>query len=86
VVVEAVRSRTPESTRRAGELRAQIDRFPFHAAVKRLLVHRGVPMNEAVRTPLRSLTPHECDTFDALVPSLLATETTALPVRPAELA
>ncbi|HEY6378197.1 MAG TPA: dihydrodipicolinate synthase family protein [Candidatus Dormibacteraeota bacterium] len=71
VVVEAVRHPSEQAARRAGELRAQIDRFPFHAAVKRLLIHRGVAIDEAVRAPLRALTAAERQEFDRLVPALL---------------
>lgn len=71
VVVEAVRHPSEQTARRAGELRAQIDRFPFHAAVKRLLIHRGVAIDEAVRSPLRELTAAERQEFDRLVPAML---------------
>jgi dihydrodipicolinate synthase/N-acetylneuraminate lyase len=72
VVVAAVRDRTQESAQLAGELRMQVDRFPFHAAIKRILVRRGVAVHEAVRAPLRLLTPQECDDLDELLPALLA--------------
>ncbi len=71
VVVEAVRHPGEASSRRAGELRAAIDRFPFHAALKRVLGRRGVPVGEAVRAPLRGLTVEERQELDDLVPSLL---------------
>jgi dihydrodipicolinate synthase/N-acetylneuraminate lyase len=51
-----VRERTPG---RAGELRAGLDRFPFHAAAKHAVARRGVPMREDVRGPLRTLTDEE---------------------------
>lgn len=56
VVVEAVRSR--DSTA-AGELRAIIDRYPRHAALKAVVRSRGVPLREDVRGPLRGLTDSE---------------------------
>jgi dihydrodipicolinate synthase/N-acetylneuraminate lyase len=56
VVVEAVR--TGDSAA-AGELRAQVDRFPRHSALKALLALRGVPIREDVRAPLRGLTDAE---------------------------
>ena len=56
VVVEAVR--TGDSTV-AGELRAAVDRFPRHAAMKALLALRGVPIRGDVRAPLRGLTESE---------------------------
>jgi len=52
VVVEAVR--TGDSTA-AGELRAAIERFPRHAALKAIVRARGVPIEETVRAPLRGL-------------------------------
>jgi dihydrodipicolinate synthase/N-acetylneuraminate lyase len=52
VVVEAVRS--GDSTA-AGELRAAIERFPRHAALKAIVRARGVPIEETVRAPLRGL-------------------------------
>ena len=58
VVVEAVRS--GDSTA-AGELRAVVDRFPRHAALKAVVAARGVPMREDVRAPLRGLTAAERD-------------------------
>jgi len=56
VVAEAVR--TGDATR-AGELRAAIERFPRHAALKAVLARRGVPLREDVRAPLRALTSAE---------------------------
>jgi dihydrodipicolinate synthase/N-acetylneuraminate lyase len=56
VVVEAVRS--GDSTA-AGELRAVVDRFPRHAALKAVVASKGVPMREDVRAPLRQLTDAE---------------------------
>src|SRR6476469_1232899 len=55
-VVEAVRS--GDSTA-AGELRARVERFPRHAALKEAARARGVPMTAEVRPPLRALTDAE---------------------------
>jgi 4-hydroxy-tetrahydrodipicolinate synthase len=52
VVVEAVR--TGDSTA-AGALRAKVERFPRHAALKEVVRARGVPMRPDVRRPLRAL-------------------------------
>jgi dihydrodipicolinate synthase/N-acetylneuraminate lyase len=52
VVVDAVRS--GDSTN-AGALRARIERFPRHAALKEVVRARGVPMEPDVRLPLRAL-------------------------------
>jgi dihydrodipicolinate synthase/N-acetylneuraminate lyase len=57
-VVEAVRS--GDSTA-AGELRAKVERFPRHAALKAVVGARGVRLRPDVRPPLRGLTPAERD-------------------------
>ena len=64
VVVEAVRTGDPS---RAGDLRATIERFPRHAALKAVLAHRGIPLREDVRAPLRPLTAEERDELLQLV-------------------
>jgi dihydrodipicolinate synthase/N-acetylneuraminate lyase len=56
VVVAAVRS---GDSRAAGELRAIVDRYPRHAALKAVLRARGVPISEDVRGPLRGVTDAE---------------------------
>jgi dihydrodipicolinate synthase/N-acetylneuraminate lyase len=68
VVAEAVR--TGDSVR-AGELRAAIERFPRHAALKFALAHRGVPLREDVRAPLRGLTDGERNELTKLLDSRL---------------
>ena len=42
-----------------GPVRAALERFPFQAALKRVLGRRGVPVREDVRAPLRTLTEDE---------------------------
>ena len=54
-----------------GALRAEIDRFPRHAALKHVLVRRGVPIREDVRAPLRGLTDDECVELDRLLDTVL---------------
>jgi dihydrodipicolinate synthase/N-acetylneuraminate lyase len=49
---------------RVGELRAGLERFPFHAAAKVALAARGVPIREDVRAPLRKLTSEEHTELD----------------------
>ena len=63
-VVEAVRTGTEEATTRVNDLRSALERFPFHAALKRVLVHRGVPIREDVRAPLRPLHDDEREALD----------------------
>ena len=56
VVATAVRS---GDSRAAGELRALVDRYPRHAALKAVVRSKGVPIREDVRRPLRGLTEAE---------------------------
>ena len=58
VVVEAVRSGDSSA---AGALRAKIERFPRHAALKEVVRARGVAITPEVRLPLRALTDAERD-------------------------
>jgi dihydrodipicolinate synthase/N-acetylneuraminate lyase len=66
VVAAAVRGGADSEVER---LRAGLDRFPFHAAVKRVLARRGVPVREDVRAPLRGLTDDERRELDAWLAS-----------------
>jgi dihydrodipicolinate synthase/N-acetylneuraminate lyase len=61
LVVAAVRGQAAD----VGGLRELIERFPRHAALKHVLVRRGVPINEDVRGPLRALTGAERNGLDA---------------------
>jgi dihydrodipicolinate synthase/N-acetylneuraminate lyase len=61
VVAAAVRGEDVDP----GALRAQVDRYPRHAALKHVLVRRGVAIREDVRPPLRGLTPTERAELDA---------------------
>jgi len=56
-----------------GSLRAEVDRFPRHAALKHILVRRGVAIGEDVRPPLRGLTVEERAELDALIDRVLQT-------------
>jgi dihydrodipicolinate synthase/N-acetylneuraminate lyase len=69
LVLDAVRSKSIEASRRVGELRAAIEAFPRHAALKHVLRARGVAINEDVRRPLRGLTPDERVRLDELLPA-----------------
>jgi dihydrodipicolinate synthase/N-acetylneuraminate lyase len=61
-VAEAVRTRTS-----LADLRAAVERFPRHAALKAIVAARGVPIREDVRAPLRGPTAAE---REALAPLL----------------
>jgi dihydrodipicolinate synthase/N-acetylneuraminate lyase len=58
-VVPLVREPTAEAGERAAALRAELQRFPFHAASKAALGFRGVPVGPEVTAPLRGLTDAE---------------------------
>jgi dihydrodipicolinate synthase/N-acetylneuraminate lyase len=60
-VAAVVREPTEAGAIALGELRAAVERFPRHAALKFLLGLRGVPLGEDVRPPLRQLTDGERD-------------------------
>jgi dihydrodipicolinate synthase/N-acetylneuraminate lyase len=55
LVARAVQERDGD----VGRVRAGLERFPFHAALKRVVKRRGVPIHEDVRAPLRTLTENE---------------------------
>jgi len=69
-VAAVVREPTPEGAARLGELRAFVERFPRQSALKRLLGHQGVPVQEDVRAPLRGLRPDERKELDAWAEAL----------------
>jgi dihydrodipicolinate synthase/N-acetylneuraminate lyase len=73
LVLEAVRSGSPDATQRVGELRAAVEGFPRHAALKHVLRSRGVAINSDVRRPLRALTDDERRRLDELLPAWLET-------------
>jgi dihydrodipicolinate synthase/N-acetylneuraminate lyase len=58
-VAEVVRAPTADGALRLGELRAVVERFPRHAALKFLLGLRRLPVREEVRPPLRGLVESE---------------------------
>ena len=64
LVADLVRRRDPDIVARVAELRRELERFPFQAAVKRVLRHHGVPVREDVRAPLRGLTDGEREALD----------------------
>jgi len=58
-VVAVVREPSEAGAIELGELRAAVERFPRHAALKFILGLRGVPVREDVRRPLRQLSEGE---------------------------
>jgi dihydrodipicolinate synthase/N-acetylneuraminate lyase len=72
--VSALASALPELVvavdARLADVRAAVERFPRHAALKRIAASRGVPMREDVRAPLRGLTAEEREELDLWLESL----------------
>jgi dihydrodipicolinate synthase/N-acetylneuraminate lyase len=64
LVADVVARPTPAGEQRLGRLRAGIERVPRHAALKRVLAWRGVPIAPDVRAPLRDLDEHERNEFE----------------------
>jgi dihydrodipicolinate synthase/N-acetylneuraminate lyase len=70
-VAAVVREPSAEGAAALAELRSRITASPQHAAMKRVLRARGVPVSGAVRAPLRSLTTAEEERLlDAVAPEL----------------
>jgi dihydrodipicolinate synthase/N-acetylneuraminate lyase len=67
VVAALVHERSREAHDRVTELRRGLNGVPFHAALKEVLVQRGVLLHAAVRPPLRGLTDHERSTVRSLM-------------------
>jgi dihydrodipicolinate synthase/N-acetylneuraminate lyase len=76
-VAQVVRHPSAEGALRLSELRSFVERFPRHAALKRILVLQGVPVREDVRAPLRPLTSDERDELDVWADAMLAYSSTA---------
>src|ERR1700722_14855567 len=53
VTINAVISRTAEASALAARIRTSLEFAPFHAAMKTILQHRGVAIDDAVRAPLQ---------------------------------
>jgi dihydrodipicolinate synthase/N-acetylneuraminate lyase len=70
-VAACVREPTPERAAGLAALRADVERFPRHAALKYVLRCRGVAIGGDVRSPLRGLTSDERAEIDELLPSWL---------------
>jgi len=66
VVASLVHEHSPEAHLHVTGLRARLEGIPFHAALKQVLVDRGVLGHGDVRPPLRGLTLEERTTVSAL--------------------
>jgi dihydrodipicolinate synthase/N-acetylneuraminate lyase len=67
LTIDAVRDGSVESSERAGHVRASLQAFPFHAALKLVLQRRGIPIEASVRSPLRGLDGAERAQLDRLI-------------------
>ena len=67
VVVPLVGEPSAEAGERVAALRAELQRFPFHAASKTALGLRGVPVTPEVCAPLRGLTEAEQAELERIV-------------------
>jgi dihydrodipicolinate synthase/N-acetylneuraminate lyase len=66
IVAALVHERDATAGEQVSTLRTLLGPIPFHAALKEILVARGVPIRPAVRSPLRPLAPEEREiAFDA---------------------
>ena len=65
-VAALVHENSPEAHLRVTELRQRLEGIPFHAALKQVLVDRGVLAHADVRPPLRGLTLEERTAVSAL--------------------
>lgn len=64
-VAAVVRDPSVEGAARLGALRASLERFPRHAATKRAVAWKGVPIRADVRPPLRDLDGSEIAELEA---------------------
>jgi dihydrodipicolinate synthase/N-acetylneuraminate lyase len=72
LVIAAVDSGRPEAAQRCHDVREEIQRYPFHSAMKALLARRAVPITDGVRGPLRRLDDSGRAAFAPVADRLLA--------------
>ncbi len=72
VISAAVREPTQQVAHHLESIRHAIERFPFQAALKAILIERGLPIRPDVRRPLRGLDEEERARLAEVVPGLLA--------------
>ncbi|HKR98500.1 MAG TPA: dihydrodipicolinate synthase family protein [Candidatus Dormibacteraeota bacterium] len=70
LTIRAVREGTAAASEEAARVRTAIQRWPFQSALKTVLQLRGVAIEAAVRSPLRTLTPGESAELAELVRTL----------------
>jgi dihydrodipicolinate synthase/N-acetylneuraminate lyase len=84
VTIDAVNTRTAEASDRAARIRTSLEVGPFHSAMKSILQHRGVAIDDSVRAPLlpvndaqREALHRLIDDPDGEIAPMLAAVTTA---------
>ncbi|MGL6280669.1 MAG: dihydrodipicolinate synthase family protein [Gaiella sp.] len=70
-VAAVVRTPSEAGAAALGALRARIEAFPRHAALKRVVRRKGVPLRSDVRPPLRDLDREEAGRFELLLDELV---------------
>ena len=70
LVADAVARPAATKSEALADLRHLLERQPFHASLKRALQLRGIPINAAVRAPLRSLTVTDQAALDSAYSAL----------------
>lgn len=71
-VARVVREPTETGAARLAELRAGVETFPRHAALKRIAAGRGVPLRPDVRAPLRDLDAAEVTRLETWLADVLS--------------
>ncbi|MFN8224060.1 MAG: dihydrodipicolinate synthase family protein [Gaiellales bacterium] len=71
-VRKVVEAPSAEGAAALAGIRARIERYPRHAAAKRVVAARGVPIRPDVRAPLRDLDPLELAELARELPDLVA--------------
>jgi dihydrodipicolinate synthase/N-acetylneuraminate lyase len=84
VTINAVTARTAEASDLASRIRTSLEIAPFHSAMKSILQHRGVAIDDAVRAPLQPVDDAQRQALHRLIDdpggeiaSMLAEEATA---------
>jgi dihydrodipicolinate synthase/N-acetylneuraminate lyase len=67
LVAALVREPSRAGAERVAAVRDEVQRFPFQSALKHVLARRGVPIEPAVRAPLRTINAAERDELDRLL-------------------
>jgi len=67
VTISAVKARTADASERAARIRTSLEIAPFHSAMKCVLHHRGVAIDDAVRLPLPTVDEQQRQALHRLI-------------------